>query len=402
MKSFRLQLKATHDWLAILCGKRAGEKQTLADRLLWRLAKSEGNPEDDTLVFQSLQLLGKTIKRCQRLCAKMVGWSLMTAMGTVLGFYLLKVALESKKYQLPLLVATASMFALGGGFFYTRNIHVADELQRHIMKSLVERIAQKLKVVHRESLRHYINDNGTPWALVKSIRVSIGVDLMVVVKNPFIWLFNLSALWWVLSWEYAAALLVACVLELWMMKPGFQNDQEISKEGEKLSSYLQTTMDPWSQIPRLISDRGINESMERKLGELSEERTEFYRKNSHHRAWLVSGPRLLWSFVLQTALTFYAVYVQNRTAVDVILLVSYISMGLLSFEALIEFALRLANMRGELLKLGKLLTLPDRPNGQVALRGFEGFVLRDLRIHYGDKTLFPEGLDLEIGSGQPG
>jgi ABC-type multidrug transport system fused ATPase/permease subunit len=404
-------MEATRRQFATLRGKGSDTElakpqsasKSFSDRLLWKLAKSDGNPEEDQLVFASLNLLKKSFQQNKKLCKKIFFWSALTSLFGVVSFYVLKIALEadSTKVGIPWLVAAAFLYAVSGRSFpFTQTFHDGDILLSKTREYLIEKIAGKLKIVHRESLRKYLNENGKTWSLANSIPKSIGSDLPVVVKDPLIWLFNVAALWF-LAWEYAIALVAGCFLLLWLIKPAIRKNQEISKEAEKVASKLQTSLDTWSELPRLHSDRGISESTAQKLEDLSDQEVTIYQNNAYRRTWLVAGPRTLGVFLLLAFLFPYAVFVQHSKTIDVILLASFFSAGFLAFVSAIDFALQVADMRGELVKLGRLLGLPNRPEGHVQMQGFEGFDLQDIRIHYGDKTLFPNGLNLKIQSGTP-
>jgi ABC-type multidrug transport system fused ATPase/permease subunit len=379
------------------------EPKPFFDRLLWKLAKSDGDPEEDQLVFTSLNILRYSFLRNKKLCARIIFWSALTSLVGVLSYYFLKCGLEadSRESQIFFLVIAAFFYALTGPSFpFHLTFYDGAILKAVIRKDLAAKIAQKLIGVNRESLRKYLNKNGTPSTLAKSIPDSISSDLLVVVKDPLIWSFSVGALW-ILSWEYAVALVAGCALILRLAKPAIRKNQKISKDAEKISSKVQITLDSWAQLPRLHSDRGICQSTAQKLKKLTEEEETLYRGNSFHRAWLVAGPRSIGIFLLLASLLPYAVFVKHSETIDVILLASFFFNGFSAFISSIDFTIRVAEMRGELVKLGELRTLPDRPKGNVKMQGFEGFNLQDLQIHYENKTLFPDGLNLSIGTGIP-
>ncbi|WP_083964143.1 ATP-binding cassette domain-containing protein [Shimazuella kribbensis] len=410
--SLRKCMEATRRRLSTLRGKGTDKKtaeplsasQSFSDQLLWKLAKSDGNSEEDQLVFTSLNLLKNTIQQNKKLCARIFVWSALVSLIGVLSFYVLKLALEveSMKVVLPLLIAAAFLNAADGrGFPFWQTFHDGDILQKKIRKNLIEEIARKLKIVHRESLRKYINKNGSLGSLAKSISKSIGNDLLVVVKDPLIWFLAVAALWIILSWEFAIALVVGSFLLLFMVKPAINKKQEISKEEAKVESKSQTKLDTWSELPRLHSDRDIIEATAQELEDLLDQDVAINESNSFQLTWLVSGPRTIGTFLLLVILLPYAIFVKHMT-IDVILLAAFFKSGLAAFATSIEFTLRVAEMRGELVKLGRLLELPNRPKGSVKMRGFGGLDLRNISIQYGNKILFPDGLNLQIPKGEPG
>jgi ABC-type multidrug transport system fused ATPase/permease subunit len=377
------------------------EERSFSDRVLWKLAKSD-NPEEDRLVFQSLKLLKETFLQNKLLCARIVTWSMMTAVISVLSTYVLKLALaaDDPQVKFALFLVAASCYAI-----YQRSLpfflvfHDGEVLRIVVQKELSAKISKKLGSAHRESLRKYINTNGSPWALNQSIPISIGNEICISVKDPILFLFYVFALWWILSWEYAVALAVVCCLISFMIKPAIRKKQEISGDALELESKKQTTLDTWAYRPRLHSDRGIVQSTERKLDTWSSRLVELYRGQTFRRAWLETGPSTVAIFLLLSSLLPYAVFVQHLSPIDAVLLATYCGAGSACFVSAFDYIMRVAEIRGELVKLGKLLHLPHRPQGNEKMRGFDGFSLRGVQIHYGDKTLFPEGLNLEIKQG---
>jgi ABC-type methionine transport system ATPase subunit len=411
MKPFSLLLGA---WSALFGKKKASQ-------IFLRLLAKSGNPKDDQLVLPALELVKEAFQRNKKLCLKISAHSAAVSIIGLIQLYTLKLAseletgelkiillvwafeLETGELKIILLVMVALFSALTNqGYFFQHTFNLGGILKARIGKVISRAIGQKLSIANREKLREYVNDNGTPSSLEESISTAVGNDLPVVPKDLFIFAFYVLGTWMFFSWEYALALVVFCVLSLRLSKPALRKHQEIGKEAGKLKSKKQTITDDWTNYPRLHSDRGICRSRAQKLDVVSDEEVALHQDNAFQRTWLQSGPRSLGIFLLLSLMLPYAFFTQERGGFDAILIVWLVTSALAGWFSAVDFTFRLADKLGDLLKLGKFLELPHRKQGNVPMKGFRGFSLQGVKIHYKDRTLFPKGLDLKIHSGPPG